>query len=273
MLPRSQPRIILSTVLRHFSTKMSLPTESKAVVQPDPSSTKLESTTLPIPKATESEHLIYVYGTSPCLGELGWEKNFPALFKERKARVPGTEGAGVIAKAPGGSPYKPGDAVMWRNNAWMWGSLRGVTAILEENIAPKPECLSWSEAAATPLSTLTAWDGVFTHGPLDPAALEGDSAARKKNEGYRILITGASGGVGGWAVRLAAAAGAHVIGFGGGAAADGCKKDGAEAYLDYKQDDLAQLPEKVDHIFDCTGRDTEKGWSVLRDNGSFVSVW
>lgn len=273
MTLRSQPRLILTTFLRHFSTKMSVPSESKAVIQPDPASNHLEATTLPIPKATESEHLIYVYGTSPCLGELGWEKNFPALFKERRARVPGTEGAGVIATAPEGSPFKAGDAVMWRNNAWMWGSLRGVTAILQENIAPKPECLTWAEATATPLSTLTAWDGVFTHGPIDPAALDGDAAARKKNEGIRILITGASGSVGGWAVRFAAAAGAHVIALGGADGAEGCKKDGAGTYLDYKTQDLAQLSEKVDHIFDCTGRDTEKGWAVLKDNGSFVSVW
>lgn len=253
---------------------MSVPSTSKAVVQPDPSSTHLEATILPIPNARDSEHLVYVYGTSPCLGELGWEKNFPALFAERRgARVPGTEGAGIIATAPKDSPFKSGDAVMWRSNAWMWGSLRGVTAILEDNLAPKPECLSWAEAAATPLSTLTAWDGVFTNGPLDPAALEGDAAAREKNAGVRVLITGASGGVGRWAVRLAATAGAHVVALGGAAAADGCKKDGAETYLDYKTQDVSQLADKVDHIFDCTGHDTEKAWAVLKDNGSFVSVW
>lgn len=252
---------------------MSIPTESKAIVQPDPASTHLESTTLPVPKAADSEHLVYVYGTSPCLGELSWEKSFPALFKDRRARVPGTEGAGIIAAAPDGSPFKAGDAVMWRNNAWMWGSLRGVTAILEENLAPKPECLSWAEAAATPLSTLTAWDGVFTHGPLDPAALDGDATARQKNGAFRILITGASGGVGRWAVRLAAAAGAHVVAYGGASAADGCKQDGAEVYIDYKSQDLAELSEPVDHVFDCTGNDTDKAWAVLKDDGTFMSVW
>lgn len=254
---------------------MTIPATSKAVVQPDPASTLLKATTLPVPEADANECTVEVYATAPCLGELTWEVSFPSLFAHRKdpgARVPGTEGAGIVRRAPPGSAFAPGQAVMWRSNAWMWGSARGYTAILCENLAPKPASLSWAEAGATPLSSLTAWDGVFTHSPVDAAGVS-DADARRRNGKLRVLVTGASGSVGRWAVRFAALAGAHVVALGGRDAAAAVRADGAKEYLDYRTDDLRTLPHKVDHIFDCTGKNPEADWAVLKDNGTFVSVW
>lgn len=251
-----------------------IPKTSRAVVQPDPSSSHLEATTLPVPSHGADNYLIQVKGTSPCPGELTWEKAFPGLYADRVHRVPGTEGAGVVVSAPPEAPLKAGDEVWWRVNAWLNGSLREYSAIPTECVARKAKTLNWIEASATPLSALTGWQGVFEQGVLDPSGITHE-AVRKENAKKRVMVTGASGSVGNWAVRFGAAAGGHMVAVGSGAKADEMRAAGAKEVVDYKAGGVEAWAKEntVDQVFDCTGRDTGAAWGALKDGGAFLSVW
>lgn len=260
---------------------MSLPKTVKAVIQPDPASSDLELTTLPFPEMeNDDDHLVKVEGTSPCLGELTWEAAFPSLFEGKKRdRVPGTEGSGVIIKAPAGSEFKDGDQVFWRTDAWITGAAREYTIVPGKFLARKPGSLSLIQAAATPLSSLTAWQGLFEHGNLDPEAIEGDKTAREKNAALRVLITGASGSVGSYAVRFASAAGVGtIVAVCSGAKAAEVRKYGATDVIDYRATTVEawageDAGRKVDLILDCVGGNGLAGlWSALKDGGTFLSV-
>ncbi|RSH84755.1 uncharacterized protein EHS24_006279 [Apiotrichum porosum] len=265
----------------------------KAVIQPSATSHVLEEKTLPVPTPTADSYLIHVKTTSPCPGELDWEAWFAAIYPpgglEPDNRVPGTEGAGVVAALPtSGTPtFAIGDEVFFRIDAVLPGAMKDYTLVPAINVAPKPKSLSWAEAGATALSSLTAWQGIFEHGTLDPAALalgadtETADAARKSNSTQRVLITGASGSVGNWAVQFAAAAGAHVVAVCSGAKAAAATKAGAAEVIDYTTSSVGEWAKggnEVDLIFDAAP--TKPGdtgpmaqlWSAIKDGGTLLSV-
>lgn len=251
----------------------------KAVYQPDPTSTKLVLNNTPLPTPQQPEDcLIRVYTACPCLGELHWEKNFPHLFNADRERIPCTEAAGVIVTVPEGTTqFQPGDEVFFRLEPPMTGNLREYTIARLSQLAHKPKNVSWVNAGATPLSSLTAWQGVFDRGVLDPKAIFGDEGAKKANSKLRVLITGASGVVGSWAVQLASLAGAgEVIAYAGGSSAEHVRGLGATQVLDYKVVDLREWVkdhEPVDAIFDCVGGSTlESCWYAVKDGGVLLSV-
>ncbi|EJP68031.1 alcohol dehydrogenase zinc-binding domain-containing protein [Beauveria bassiana ARSEF 2860] len=269
-----------------------LPSTMKVVHQPDPKSVHLVLDDGPLPTLSHPEDcLIRIYTASPCLGELHWEENFPSLFEPGRERVPCTEAAGVIVQAPPPSsssvatcnqrPFKPGDHVFFRVEPSMTGNLRQYSVARTSQLAHKPSNLGWVEAGATPLSALTAWQGIFDQSALDPRGLFGDVGARRANASLRVLVTGASGVVGGWAVQLAALAGAGaVVAYAGGrSSAEHVRGLGATEVIDYKEQSLtewvAQDPEgrAVDAILDCVGGVTLGScWHAVKDGGFLLSV-
>ncbi|KAL6904100.1 hypothetical protein GGI43DRAFT_421576 [Trichoderma evansii] len=257
-----------------------LPASIKAVYQLDPNSTALNLLHIPIPKPTgPADHLIKIKGTSPCLGELGWEKNFPHLFPPNRQRVPGTEGAGVVETSPTNSPFKPGDEVYFRLPAKVPGCMREYTIVHTEELALKPKTLNWAEATATPLSTLTAWQGLFDKGILNKKGISGDADARAHNSKLRVLITGAGGSVGAWAVHFAAAAGAGaVVAQCGSANIEAAKKAGATEIIDYKKQSIAEWAQEdasheVDLVLDCVGGSSlADSWYAVKENGILLSI-
>jgi len=133
-------------------------------------------------------------------------------------------------------------------------------ALAEENeIAPKPETLDFVAAAAVPLAAITAWQGLFDYGELE--------------EGQRVLIHGAAGGVGLFAVQFAKVRGATVI-------ATGRKEDiallrqlGADQTIDYLAEKFEDRVEDVDLVLDLVGGETqERSWAVLRKGGRLIST-
>jgi NADPH:quinone reductase-like Zn-dependent oxidoreductase len=124
-------------------------------------------------------------------------------------------------------------------------------------LAPKPMGLSHVESAAIPLAGLTAWQGLFVHGELQP--------------NQRVLILGAAGGVGHLATQLAAWRGAHVIGTASAATAELAHKFGAQV-LDTTAT-LVGSVEPVDVVFDTLGGDAlARSVDVLREGGRLVAV-
>ncbi|XWW93920.1 hypothetical protein V2A60_001859 [Cordyceps javanica] len=267
----------------------------KVVHQPDPKSVNLVLEDGPLPELVHAEDcLIRIYTASPCLGELHWEENFPSLFDPNRERVPCTEAAGVIVQAPPPPPpqqdaaapnnqqrvFKEGDHVFFRLKPAMTGNLRQYSVARTSQLAHKPASLGWVEAGATPLSALTAWQGVFDQGILDHRAVLGDEAARQSNSRVRILVTGAAGVVGSWAVQLAALAGAGaIVAYTGGSSAEYVRRLGATEIVDYRETDLvdwaAQDPDKraVYAVLDCVGGVTLSAcWHVVKEGGFLLSV-
>ncbi|KHN97488.1 alcohol dehydrogenase [Metarhizium album ARSEF 1941] len=264
-----------------------LPSTVKVVHQPDAQSPRLVLERAPLPTISRpDECLVRVYTTSPCPGELHWEVWFPSLFAPGRERVPCTEAAGVVVKMADGdearaSRFKVGDDVFFRLEPSQTGNLREYTLARLSQVAHKPKSVGWVEAGATPLSALTAWQGLFRHGILDERAVFGDDAARRKNANLGVLVTGASGVVGGWAVQFAALAGAgRIVAVAGGAAAgDRVRELGATEVVDYKEqrvsDWVAVSPSEreVDAALDCVGGPTLAScWSAVKEGGVLHSV-
>lgn len=177
----------------------------------------------------------------------------------------------------GTTAFQPGDEVFFRLEPAMTGNLREYTIARLSQLAHKPKSVDWVVAGATPLSALTAWQGIFDRGLLDPEGLFGDEDARKRNAKIRVLITGAGGVVGSWAVQLAALAGAmEVVAYAGGSSVEYVRALGATEVVDYQTVPLkewATQREPLDAILDCVGGSTlEACWYAVKDRGVLLSV-
>ena len=132
-------------------------------------------------------------------------------------------------------------------------------AIPAELLAPKPRALSHPEAAAVPLAALSAWQGLFEHGRL---------AA-----GERVLIHGATGGVGQFATPLAARHGAHVTATTSARGVERARELGADVVIGHTAGPWDAGIEPVDLVFDTAGGERlARSPSVVREGGRLVSV-
>lgn len=126
-------------------------------------------------------------------------------------------------------------------------------------IAKKPSGVSHEQAAAIPVSGLTAWQALFDRGELE--------------QGQTALIAGAAGGVGHFAVQFAARSGARAIGTGSSRNRDFVLGLGADDYVDYTQQDVAQSVSDVDVAFDTVGgQTTEALLPTVRQGGVLVTI-
>ena len=153
-----------------------------------------------------------------------------------KTPVPGTDMAGVVeAVGRDVTRFQPGDAVFGIGT----GAFAEYARALESKLAPMPANLSFEQAAAVAVSGLTALQGLRDHGRVKP--------------GQEVLIIGASGGVGTFAVQLAKAFGAKVTAVCSTAKADMVRSIGADRVLDYTRDDFAGGEQRYDVILDIGG--------------------
>jgi NADPH:quinone reductase-like Zn-dependent oxidoreductase len=257
------------------------PATIKTIHQPDILSAGLILEETPLPKPSHPEDvLVKVYAASPCNGELWWARDYPSIIPADREPVPCPDVAGTVVWAPETSKFKPGDQVFARTEANRPGNGREYTLVRESELALKPRSFDWITAAATPLSALTAFQGIFTQGTLDAAALEGDEEARTKNSKLRVLVTGAGGSVGGWAVQFAAAAGAgSIVAVSGPSGIELVKKLGATEIVDYTVQSVDEWAKanpserEVDLVFDCVGGASVKAcWSAVKTGGVILTV-
>lgn len=171
----------------------------------------------------------------------------------------GNELAGVIEKTGEKvTEFKEGDRVFSRLPTNKIGAFAEYVAINKKDLAKIPEYLSFNEAAAIPLTALTAYQA------LDILQLK---------SGETLFISGGSGGFGAMAVPLAKARGIKVITNGSLENKERVLALGAEQFLDYKTEDYAQLLHDVDGVIDTIGgKDTEKQFSILKQGGKLVSL-
>jgi NADPH:quinone reductase-like Zn-dependent oxidoreductase len=175
----------------------------------------------------------------------------------------GWDAAGTVAEVGSEvTAFQKGDAVYGVPNFPGNGSYAEYCAAKASQFAHKPGSLSFVEAAGVPLAGLTAWAGLFSEGKLQP--------------GQRVLIQGASGGVGGFAVQFAKAKGAYVIGTASAGNLEYIKQLGADEVIDYRSQQLADVVRDVDVVLEASPvRDNAerlKAVAVLKEGGIFVSV-
>jgi NADPH:quinone reductase-like Zn-dependent oxidoreductase len=173
--------------------------------------------------------------------------------------VPGHELSGVVVELGFGTTgLTVGQRVFgladWTRN----GSLAEYVAVEARNLAPLPADVDDTVAAALPISGLTAWQGLFDHGRLEP--------------GQTVLIHGAAGGVGSIAVQLAREVGARVIGTGRAAHAETARGLGVDVFLDLQADRLEDAGE-VDVVFDVIGGEVrDRSAGLVRAGGTLVTI-
>ena len=157
-------------------------------------------------------------------------------LRSPKTRVRGREVAGTVeAVGEDVATLAPGDEVFGIAE----GSFAEYACAQADKLAPKPESLTFEQAAAVPVSALTALQGLRDHGRVQP--------------GQRVLIIGASGGVGTFAVQIAKAFGAEVTGVCSTTKVDLVRSIGADHVVDYKHDDIAEAGQRYDVILDTGG--------------------
>lgn len=258
-----------------------LPKTMRQLLQPSIHSPHLILTTAPVPVPTApSDVLVRVHTCSPCAGELLWAAAFPDSVPASKEMVPCQDLAGTVVAAPPASPFRPGDRVFCRVSAGRAGTAREYALAKVEELALIPEGLGWVEAAATPLSALTAWQALFAEGALEVGGLQGDGGARGRNGRKRVLVTGAAGGVGSWVVQLASLAGAGaVVAVCGKGKGDAVRKLGATEVVDYTKTSIEEWAaadpgkREVDLVIDVVGGKTLAGcWRAVCEGGAIISV-
>jgi NADPH:quinone reductase-like Zn-dependent oxidoreductase len=148
-------------------------------------------------------------------------------------RVRGTDVGGVVeAVGNGVTRFRPGDEVY----GWSTGSFAEYAAASEDELASKPANLTFEQAAATPMAGLVALQALRDHGRVRP--------------GQRVLINGASGGVGTFAVQIAKALGAEVTGVCSPRKVDLVRSLGADHVVDYTSEDFTRRGQRYDVVID-----------------------
>ncbi|MGC9505305.1 NAD(P)-dependent alcohol dehydrogenase [Baaleninema sp.] len=172
----------------------------------------------------------------------------------------GADVAGVVeAVGDSVSLFQPGDEVFGFANPVNGGSYAEFVALPESQLALKPRNIGFEAAAAAPLAGLTAMQSLLDLGGLRP--------------GLSVLVNGASGGVGSFAVQIAKAFSATVTGVCSGANVDLVRHLGSDRVLDYTREDFTRQSDRYDIVFDAVGKSTFSDCSrVLNPEGVYVST-
>ena len=215
----------------------------------------------PRPELGAGDALIRVHATGITPAELTWADTYRNCDgSERLPAIPGHEVCGVVESlAPGVTDVSIGDEVYALTSFCRDGAAAEYVATHAADLAPKPKTLSPVQAAAVPLSALTVWQALFDHAGLVP--------------GQRVLIHGAAGGIGAFAVQIARWHGAYVVGTASAENRDFLLGLGANEVIDYRHVRFEQSVRDMDVVLDTIGGGTrERSWQVLRPGGMLVSL-
>jgi NADPH:quinone reductase-like Zn-dependent oxidoreductase len=208
---------------------------------------------LEIPQPGPGEALVRVHAAAITRDELDWPV-------DRLPATPSYEFAGVVAAVgPGVGDLTIGEPVYALGKFDRDGAAADYAIVSADLLAPKPRTLGYVESAAVPLAALSAWQALFEHGNL--------------SKGERVLIHGAAGGVGGFAVQLAHGHGAYVIGTASGGNVATARSLGADQVVDHTSTPFEDVIEEVDLVFDTVGGERlERSPAVVRRGGTLVSL-
>jgi NADPH:quinone reductase-like Zn-dependent oxidoreductase len=198
--------------------------------------------TLAVPDVRDHEVLVRVHaagldrGTEHLMTGKPYAVRLATGLRRPRKPVSGRDVAGTVVRVGAAvTRFAPGDEVY----GVAPGSFAEYAAGREDKLAPKPANLTFAEAAVVPISAGTALQALTDVGGVQP--------------GQRVLVVGASGGVGSYAVQLAKALGAVVTGVASPAKADFVRALGADHVLDYTRDDFADGSRTYDLVLDVGG--------------------
>jgi NADPH:quinone reductase and related Zn-dependent oxidoreductases len=216
---------------------------------------------LPIPELDAGEVLIRVHATAVTQGELEWYPTWHMPNGDPRSNpVPGHEFSGMIHEiAPDVTGIKKGDPVYGLNSWFIDGAGAEYCITTPAEIAPKPMTIGHVEAAVVPISGLTAWQALFDHGKLEP--------------GQKVLVHGGAGGVGSFAIQLAAWHGAFVATTVSAANTDFVRQLGAKEIIDYRNSKFEDVASDADLILDLVGGDVlNRSFAAIKKGGRVVTI-
>ncbi|KQS36808.1 NADP-dependent oxidoreductase [Pedobacter sp. Leaf194] len=217
----------------------------------------------PIPESDEILVKVYASGINPVDLVVRAGSNAALSYNLNLPMTLGWDTAGVIEELGNEvTGFQKGDAVYGVPNFPGEGSYAEYVAAKASRFALKPYNICFNDAAGIPLAALTAWTAMFEFGKL--------------KMGQRILIQGASGSVGGFAVQFAKSIGAYVIGTASADSFNYLREIGADELIDYKTQKFQDLVKEVDVVLEVSSvRDNNeriKSVKVLKNSGILVSV-
>ena len=214
----------------------------------------------PKPEPGPGELLIRVHATS--VNPVDWkvrEGHLKGMMNYTLPLTPGWDVSGVVEAAGTGTHMKPGDEVYSKPDLSRNGTYAEYVVVKESEVAPKPKSVDHSTAAAIPLAGLTAYQALYD--------------AAKLSSGQRLLIHGAAGGVGTFAIQLAKLRGVYVIATASKKNHDFLKSLGADECIDYNTTKFEDVVRDVDVVLDTiTGETMERSWKVLKNGGILISI-
>jgi NADPH:quinone reductase-like Zn-dependent oxidoreductase len=204
------------------------------------------------PEPGDGELLIRVRAAS--VNPIEWKQRRGFADKQLPAVLGGdVSGTIEVSRAEG---FGEGDEVFGFAASGAYAELATASG---DRVATKPPEVSHEQAAALPVAGLTAWQALFDHGGLE--------------RGQTALIAGAPGGVGHFAVQFAKHAGARVIGTGSSRNRDFVLGLGADEYVDYTTQDVADAVSDVELAFDTVGGDTTRSLvPTVREGGVLLTI-
>jgi NADPH:quinone reductase-like Zn-dependent oxidoreductase len=235
----------------------------KAIVQVQygsPDVLRLKDIDKPVVK--DDEVLVRVHAAAVNIGDWHLLRGVPyamrlasGLLKPRR-EIPGLDVVGQVeVTGKNVEQFRPGDEVF----GWCRGAFAEYACAAENNLLPRPANLTFEQAAAVGDSAFTALAAVRDQGKVQP--------------GHTVLINGASGGVGTFAVQIAKAFGANVTGVCSTRNVDMVRSIGADQVIDYTKDDFTQAEQRYDVMLDLVGsRSLSACRRALTPRGTYVVV-
>jgi NADPH:quinone reductase-like Zn-dependent oxidoreductase len=220
---------------------------------------KYEDAPKPVPAADEVLIRVHAAGVNP----VDWKVRAGQAKERLKYKmpfIPGWDVSGVV-EAVGSSAkrLKVGDQVYSRPDISRDGSYAECIVVRESEVALKPKSIDHVTAAAIPLASLTAWQALFD--------------AAKLTTGQTVLIHGAAGGVGTFAVQFAKLKGARVIATASERNHEFLRSLGADEMIDYTTTKFEDVVHGVDAVLDTiTGETADRSWQVIKKGGVYVSI-
>ena len=225
---------------------------------------QLKEVDKPTPK--EDEALVKVHATSVNFSEGGFVRGKPILARlwsglfKPKNTILGTDIAGQVeAVGVNVKQFQPGDDVYGEIYEGGMGGFAEYVSVNENILALKPANITYEEAAAVPQAAVVALQGLRDTGQIQP--------------GQKVLINGASGGIGTFAVQIAKSFGAEVTGVCSTRNLDMARSIGADHVIDYTQEDFTQNELRYDLILDIVAnRSISEYMRALSPKGNYVAV-
>jgi NADPH:quinone reductase-like Zn-dependent oxidoreductase len=225
---------------------------------------ELKEVEKPTPK--DGEVLVKIYASSINWADEAAVRGKPFLVRathgllKPKNTILGTDIAGQVeAVGRDVKQFQPGDDVFGDIGGFGFGAFAEFVSVPENTLAPKPANLTFEEAAAVPQYAVVALQGLRDEGQIQP--------------GQKVLINGASGGIGTFAVQIAKSFGAEVTGVCSTRNLDMVRSIGADHVIDYTQEDFTQKEQRYDLILDIVAnRSVSDNKRALSPTGSYVAV-